>query len=120
MVPVKLALIIASAWAWSAAYAQDSVAKVSARVELRRSADSVTIIANGPRPLEQAVNRLSDEYGWTIDYEDPPYGPSDVVDATAPQWRAQNPTAKGVVVVRSGEFQSHFREDQNGSDPIAL
>jgi hypothetical protein len=116
---VKLASIIASAWALSAAYAQDSTAKVSARVELRRSAATVTITANGPRPLELAVSRLSDEYGWIVDYEDPPYGPSDVVDATTPQLRAQNPKGKRVTMVKSAEFQSHFREDRNESDPIA-
>jgi|GEM_PF-2987317 len=35
--------------------------------------DSATLTVNDPRPLKQAISTLNEEYGWTIDYEDPPY-----------------------------------------------
>lgn len=37
-----------------------------------RHVDSATIFADGPKPLMQAVTALSEEYGWVIDFEDPP------------------------------------------------
>jgi hypothetical protein len=38
----------------------------------------VTLIANDPRPLVQAVEALRDHYHWSINYEDPVYRPSDM------------------------------------------
>ena len=81
------------------------------RAEIRHGANSATVVANSPRPLEQAVQGVSEEYGWTVDFEDPPYFSSkDVVDATAPAWRAQHPNAKGVTLIKGGAFQSQFPE----------
>jgi hypothetical protein len=32
-----------------------------------------TVESNEPRPLQEAMEALAKEYGWTIDYEDPAY-----------------------------------------------
>lgn len=70
-----------------------------------------TLTANQPRPLMQAVEAISQEYGWTVDFEDPPYRSHfDLVDDTDPTWRANHPTAKGVTRVSGGLFQSNFPE----------
>jgi hypothetical protein len=48
---------------------------------IQHNGNTGTLTANFPRPLAQAVEAISQEYGWTIDYEDPPYhSPFDLVD----------------------------------------
>jgi hypothetical protein len=70
-----------------------------------------TLTANDPRPLSQAIEAISQEYGWIVDYEDPLYRSQfDLVDDTDPTWRAKHPTAKGAVRVSGGLFQSSFPE----------
>jgi hypothetical protein len=55
-----------------------------------------TLISNDPRPLMQAIEAISQEYGWTVDFEDPPYRSHfDLVDDTDSAWRANYPNAKG-------------------------
>ena len=78
-------------------------------------ADSVaTVTANSPRPLAQAVIALSEEYGWVVDFEDPPYySKYDLVDDTDSKWRAAHPTAKGVTAIAGDRFQSQFPETPN-------
>lgn len=69
------------------------------------------LTSNDPRPLRQAIEAISQEYGWTVDFEDPPYRSGfDLVDDTDPKWRAAHPTAKGVTRVAGGSFQSNFPE----------
>lgn len=34
---------------------------------------TATLTANDPRPLLQAVEGISEEYGWIVDFEDPLY-----------------------------------------------
>lgn len=70
-----------------------------------------TLTANDPRPLSQAIEAISQEYGWIVDFEDPLYRSHfDLVDATDPKWRATHPTAKGAMRVSGGLFQSSFPE----------
>jgi hypothetical protein len=70
-----------------------------------------TLTANDPRPLIQAIAAISQEYGWTVDFEDPPYRSHfDLVDDTDPVWRTNHPNAKGVTRVSGGVFQSNFPE----------
>ncbi len=76
--------------------------------------NSATALANDPRPLLQAVTAVSEEYGWVVDFEDPPYeSDADLVDDTAPQWRARHPGEKGVRIVAGGSFQSNYAEKPN-------
>ena len=78
---------------------------------IQHNGNTGTLTANFPRPLAQAVEAISQEYGWIIDFEDPPYHSQfDLVDDTDPTWRANHPNAKGVVRVSGGLFQSSFSE----------
>lgn len=82
------------------------------RAEVHHIANSATVTANSPRPLAQAVTALSEEYGWVIDFEDPPYySKSDLVDDTASQWRAAHPSAKGVTAIAGDTFQTQYAEN---------
>lgn len=70
-----------------------------------------TLTANDPRPLRQAIEAISQEYGWTVDFEDPPYRSHfDLADNTDPTWRANHPNGKGATRVSGGLFQSNFPE----------
>jgi hypothetical protein len=78
---------------------------------VERDGKTGKLTANDPRPLMQAIEAISQEYGWTVDYEDPPYRSQfDLVDDTDPTWRANHPNAKGVVRVSGGLFHSSFPE----------
>lgn len=83
---------------------------------VQHNGNTGTLTANFPRPLAQAVEAISQEYGWTVDYEDPPYHSQfDLVDDTDPTWRANHPNAKGVVRVSGGLFRSSFPEPSSGN-----
>ena len=72
---------------------------------------TATLTASDPRPLMQTITTITQEYGWIVDYEDPPYRSQfDLVDDTDPTWRANHPTAKGVVRVSGALFQTNFPE----------
>jgi hypothetical protein len=82
--------------------------------EIRRVANSITVSANFPRPLAQALTAISEEYAWTIDFEDPPYHSKyDLVDDTAPEWRAAHPNEKGVTGIGGGLFETQFQENSD-------
>ena len=69
------------------------------------------LTANDPRPLSQAIEAISQEYGWIVDFEDPLYHSHfDLVDSTDPKWRASHPNEKGATRVSGGLFQSSFPE----------
>ena len=69
------------------------------------------IKVNDPRPLYQAISALNDEYGWIVDYEDPPYlTESELVDGTDPKWRANHPEASGLKLPAGGAFQFEYEE----------
>ncbi|HEY1469508.1 MAG TPA: hypothetical protein VGF61_10725 [Candidatus Acidoferrum sp.] len=71
---------------------------------------SGTLTANDPRPLSQAVEAISQEYGRIIDFDDPLYTSHfDLVDATDPAWKASHPDAKATRVA-GGLFESSFPE----------
>jgi hypothetical protein len=67
-----------------------------------------SIYANDPRPLDQAIRAIREQYGWIVDYEDPPYGPNDLVDDTDAKWRKAHPDAKGVTRVAGGIFRAEL------------
>jgi len=67
------------------------------------------VMSNEPRPLHQAVESLSGEYGWTVDYEDPVYSDAEVVDRTEPVWVASHPGVRQRLVA-GHRFESEFPE----------
>jgi len=100
--------------------AQDAVqirrSKYMDHAEVHHLANSATVTANDPRPLAQALTALSEEYAWVIDFEDPPYySKYDLVDDTAPEWRAAHPTAKGVTVIAGDGFQIQLPGNLNAT-----
>ena len=40
---------------------------------VQHNGTGATLTANDPRPLMQAVEAISQEYGWIVDFEDPLY-----------------------------------------------
>jgi hypothetical protein len=62
----------------------------------------------GQVTLRQAIEAIRQEYGWTVDYEDPPYESYDLVDGTDPAWRRAHPTAQGAMQVAGGLFTATF------------
>lgn len=78
---------------------------------VEHDANSGRVTSSHPRPLFQAVEALSQEYGWVIDFEDPPYfSKFDLTDDTDPNWKAKHPASKGVSRVAGGPFESIFPE----------
>jgi hypothetical protein len=95
----------------SDAQTQNRVPRFMECAEVHHRADSATLSANDARPLAQALTALSEEYAWTIDFEDPPYDSKhDLVDDTAAEWRAAHPKEKGVTIISGGTFQTRFPE----------
>jgi hypothetical protein len=41
--------------------------------QIDEKGETVQIIANSPRPLQQALEALFQKYGWVVDYEDPEF-----------------------------------------------
>lgn len=81
---------------------------------INRKSGSATVVANAPRPLFQAITAVREEYGWVVNYEQPPYfSKYDLVDDTNPQWRASHPRAKGVTIPAGGSFQSTYSEKES-------
>lgn len=74
----------------------------------------VTVVANDPKPLFQAISAIREEYGWRINWEGAPgYSRFDVVDATGPKWRAAHPFAKGVTRPAGSRFICSFSETED-------
>jgi hypothetical protein len=114
---IGLVFVFAStAWAQSGAQVQERRARYMEGAEVNQFANSASIVANSPRPLAQAVTALSEEFAWVIDYEDPPYySKHDLVDDTAPEWRAAHPNGKSVTAIGGDSFQSQFPKSLDAS-----
>lgn len=78
------------------------------RANLELTDGTVSVRANDPRPLAQAIEAIRQEYGWEVDYEDPPYESQDLADNTDPRWRIAHPQARGVTRVGGGLFATRF------------
>lgn len=74
---------------------------------LLRNGDMATVKASGARPLLQAVTEIRREYGWVVDYEDPPY--ESRYDVGTVPWPA-HPGA-GWKVPADGSFSSTYPEN---------
>lgn len=79
------------------------------RSRISRIASTVTLTTSNARPLHQAVLTLSEEYGLTIDYEDPPYKSSEIseYDEAALQKYHIRPHTK---MINTHSFASQFME----------
>ncbi len=78
---------------------------------IQHNAGSASMVANDPRPLAQAIAAVRKEYGWLINYEDPPYeSDSELVDVTDSQWRASHPGSPGHRIANGGSFQCVYTE----------
>lgn len=113
-----IARIIESCAVWLALLAANQAATPTKphfldHATIEQKGGNVAVLANDPRPLDQALKAIREQYGWLVDYEDPPYGPHDLVDDTDPRWRAEHPDAKGVTRVAGGIFTTDF---QSGGD----
>jgi len=71
--------------------------------------------------MSATVSALGEEFGWTVDYEDPPHSRDspDVSDMTDPTWRSKHPTDV-VIGLRGGSFTTHLApaEAASTSTPI--
>ena len=72
-------------------------------------ASTAKVISNEPRSLRQAVESLSEEYGWTVDYEDPVYSDAETLERTEPLWVASHPGVRQRLVA-GHRFESEFPE----------
>src|ERR1700689_2008754 len=105
--------------AGSQAQIQERHQRYMNRAEVRHISGSVSVSSNDPRPLSQALIGISEEYAWTIDYEDAPYySRYDLVDDTDPKWRVTHPSEKGVTVIGGDSFQSQFLESPDAVSSI--
>jgi hypothetical protein len=79
-------------------------------VELRRTDQrTINLKASSQRPLLQAVNGLSDEYGWIVNFEEPELRSSlDLVDTTPREWQVRHPKARRILRARGGAFASSY------------
>ncbi len=111
-----------SAHAFAMALAMSSAIALQAQVEPANGAfhDRAEIIhtgktaqasASNPRPLDETVLALSEEYGWQVDYEDPVYDPgSETVDADGPAARALHPDRPRIMIPNGGTFHVSYSE----------
>jgi len=79
------------------------------------------ISANDPRPLDGVLAALAHQHGWHINYEDPQYGKSDIVDQTAPSWLEQHPNGPRAYGIAGGAF--HVKVPIDGyfpDDPMQI
>ncbi|HEX5410256.1 MAG TPA: hypothetical protein VFZ27_00180 [Terriglobia bacterium] len=74
-----------------------------------------TVEANSPRPLLQAITAVREEYGWIVEYEDPPYEGS--VDLVKDSSISRTPEGLVFLIPAGGAFQSTYPEtpDTRGS-----
>lgn len=88
--------------------------------ELRREDGTVTIHADDPRPLAQALDSISREYGLSIGYEDPPYRSwFDLYDATAESWKRTHPDGPRGLTVNGGAFDARYAESSGARPTLA-
>jgi hypothetical protein len=72
---------------------------------------TATVKADAPRPLQQAITAMREEYGWVVSYEDPPYQSNyDVTDMRNPKYRAAHPNTPVVLGPAGRGFQSTYPE----------
>ncbi len=81
---------------------------------VKHNGGTATVRSDHARPLERAITAVSEEYGWDVHYEDPPYGGKyDLIDLTNPNYRAAHPDAMILPGPAGGPFESTYSEGPN-------
>lgn len=111
-------VIAALAWLCEPAWAQSTIRpEYFDHARILHSGSVVTVTANDSTPLFQALDAVRLEYGWQISWEEAPcFSHFDLVDATAPKWRAAHPGEKGATRSAGGLFTGTFAEPKEASD----
>jgi hypothetical protein len=78
--------------------------------KIDHNAGSATVRTNDSRPLDKAVVAIRQEYGWLVDYEDPVYSGTELVDANEKEWPLAHPDKKGYVKPAGNSFVSTYKE----------
>ena len=75
---------------------------------IEHHAGTATVKADYADPLGDALAAVSKEYGWLVDYEDPPYAGTDITPVPS-----RGPGVPADQVVAGGAFQSTYTETPN-------
>jgi hypothetical protein len=79
-------------------------AQYMSQPRMEETKSSLEITANAPRPLDDVLAALAHQHDWHINYEDPQFGKSEIVDDTAPSWLEKHPNGPRAYVVAGGVF----------------
>jgi hypothetical protein len=79
-------------------------ARYMSQPRIEETESLLEITANAPRPLDDVLAALAHQHGWHINYEEPQYGKSDIVDSTAPSWLEQHPNGPRAYGIAGGAF----------------
>ena len=105
---ISVATITFTLWGMAFGQALSAPHTYALSAVIEHHAGSATVKANSAIPMEQAVAAVNEEYGWVVDYEDPPYAGTDVT--LRPRSSAGGPPD---TVVAGGAFQSTYPETPN-------
>jgi len=79
----------------------------------------VRVDASDPRPLHQALDVLRLTFGWLVDYEDPIYSPTDLIDLTGPVYKAAHPNGPRLLVPRTIPFSATLTKGSANEESAA-
>lgn len=102
--------------AWTEQHAQ-----YMSQSRMEKTESSLEITANAPRPLDDILSALAHQHGWHINYEDPEYGKSEIIDDTAPSWLELHPNGPHVYGIAGGAL--HVKIPLDGyfpDDPMQI
>ncbi len=66
-------------------------------VVLHNRGGDILIEVQSRRPLEDTLQRLCQEYGWLVDFEEIVYTDDELIDVSAPAWRKTHPRQRGAM-----------------------
>lgn len=79
--------------------------------KIKETESWLEITANDPRPLDSLLGVLLHLHGWHINYEDPRYAKTDIVDDTAPSWLEGHPDGPRGYAIAGGVFTARIAID---------
>jgi len=90
------------------------------RAEIIHSGTTAQSTASNPRPLEETILALSEEYGWQVDYEDPIYDPgSEITDADDPETRALHLDRPRIMLPNGSAFRANYTEPTGSNREVS-